>query len=88
MANFCIADELIVETESIDTGERTRCLTARSKLSVTEDCINFQTCEPTGNSGTIVTAIMQPDKIINVTEAETYISQFVSFLSIYLCLSQ
>jgi len=82
MANFGIAEELIVETESAVTGERTRSTTAKSILSVTEDCITFEACGSTGNSGTVVTAIMQEGKDINVAEAEAYASQFVALLSI------
>ena len=82
MANFGIAEKLIVESESVVTNERTRCSATRSTLSVTEDCIDFEKCELIGNPGTVVTAIIQADKIINVSEAETYISQFVAFLSI------
>lgn len=82
MANFGIAEELVVETESAVAAERTRCSAVRSTLSVTDDCISFEACEATSNPGTVVTAIMQSDKTISVAEAETYISQFVAYLSI------
>jgi len=82
MANFGLAEELTVETESARTVERTTCKAARSTLSVTEDCISFETLPATGNPGTTVTAIMQADKVINVAEAEAYIAQFVAFLPI------
>jgi molecular chaperone HtpG len=82
MANFGIAEELTVETESVRTGERTRCKATRSTLSVTEDCISFEALTATGNPGTAVTAVMQADKSINVAEAEAYIGQFVVYLPI------
>ncbi len=82
MANFGIAEDLQVETESARTGERTACAATRSTLSVTENCITFEPRSSTGNPGTTVTAIMQPDKAINVADAETYIGQFVAFLPI------
>ncbi len=82
MANFGLAEELIVETESARTAERTICRAARSTLSVTEDCISFEPHAATGIPGTTVTAVMQADKVINVVEAETYIAQFVAFLPI------
>ncbi len=82
MANFGIAENLLVETESVRTGERTSCTAARSTLSVTEECITFETLPATGSPGTTVTAIMQADKAINVDDAETYISQFIAFLPI------
>jgi len=82
MANFGIAEELHVETEDILAGERTVCVASRSTLSVTEDCISVKPQAPTGNPGTKVTAIMQPDKPIQVDEAYAYISQFVAYLPI------
>lgn len=82
MANFGIAEELKVETESARTGERTVCSASRSTLSVTEDCIAFEKRPTAGTPGTTVTAVIQSGKSINVAEAETYIAQFVSFLPI------
>lgn len=82
MANFGIAEELIVETESTRTAERTVCSAAKSTLSVTEECIAFESRPPTGSAGTSVTAIIQSEKLINVAAAEAYITQFVSFLPI------
>ncbi len=83
MANFGIAEELRVETESVSSQERTACEAFRSTLSVTEDCISFKSKSLTGNPGTTVTAVIQPGKAaIPVAEAQSYISQFVAFLPI------
>jgi molecular chaperone HtpG len=82
MANFGIAEELTVETESARTGERTVCSASRATLSVTEECISFEKRATVGSPGTTVTAVIQPSKSIKVAEAETYIAQFVSFLPI------
>lgn len=82
MANFGIAEQLVVESENAKSEERYRCSAARSTLSVTEDCIEFEAITPTGTPGTQVTATMQADKTINVKEAEAYIAQFVAFLPI------
>ena len=82
MANFGMAEELHVETESIHTQERTICKALRSTLSVTEDCISFEPKPSTGNPGTKITAVMQSNRSICVAEANDYISQFVSFLPI------
>jgi molecular chaperone HtpG len=82
MANFGIAEDLVVETESARTEERTICRASRSTLSVTEECISFESRSPTGKPGTTIEATIQPDKAINVAEARTYIAQFVSYLPI------
>ncbi len=81
MANFGIAEELHVETESAVTNDRTACSAYRSTLSVTEDCITFEQRESTGTPGTSVTAVMPPGVTLGVSEAEAYISEFVAFLA-------
>jgi len=82
MANFGIAEDLIVETESAKTGERTLSSASKSTLSVTQDCILVKELKSVGEPGTKITATIQPQKSISVKDAEAYISQFVSFLPI------
>ena len=82
MANFGIAEELIVMSESASSRERTECRAQRSTLSVTDDCIDFRTLDPTGSPGTKITATMQPGKSINVVQALTYIKAFVAYLDL------
>ena len=82
MANFGIAEELTVITESSSTAERTWCQARRSTLSVTEDCIEFRPEPATGQPGTQVTAVMQPTKVVNVRQAVDYIKEFVAFMRI------
>ena len=81
MANFGIAEQLHVETESAVTNERTACSAYRSTLSVTEDCITFERRESTGSPGTAVTAVMPEGEILDREKAEAYISEFVAFLA-------
>lgn len=82
MANFGVAERLVVTTESASTGERTRCEASRSTLSVTEDCISFHTEAPTGGPGTEVLAEMQAGKATDVRQATDYISGFVKYVSV------
>ena len=82
MANFGIAEELTVTTESAKTRERTRCSAARSTLSVTEDCISFEAQEATGEPGTEIIAAMQDGKAIDVGQAIAYIKEFVAFVAL------
>ncbi|MDY7545487.1 ATP-binding protein [Glaciimonas sp. CA11.2] len=82
MANFGIAEELTVTTESALSGARTRSEAKRSTLSATENCIPFINEESTGSPGTTVTAFILPEKALSVEQAITYISEFVSFLPI------
>ena len=81
-ANFGIAEELTVQTESAETGERTWSQAKRSTLSVTEDCIAFQVEQPLGKLGTVVTATMQSGQVVNADHSKRYIAEFASFLPI------
>jgi molecular chaperone HtpG len=82
MANFGIAEELSVESESAVSGGRTRCRAQRSTLSVTEDCITFDVIPSTGTPGTQVSATMQAGKSIDVDQAVAYLKAFVEYLDI------
>jgi molecular chaperone HtpG len=88
MANFGIAEELIVASESALTGERTECRAQRSTLSVTEDCIDFRQLESLGAPGTQVSATMQVDKSIDVGQAISYLKGFVSYLQIEVAINR
>lgn len=82
MANFGIAEELVVVSESALNGERTQCRAQRSTLSVTEECIDFNSLTPTGVPSTVVSATMQVGKTIDVAQAVSYVKDFVAFLAI------
>jgi molecular chaperone HtpG len=82
MANFGIADSLLVETESAATGERTICRAERSKLSLKEDCIEREVIPSKGEPGTTVTAHISFDSHIDVQQARNYIAEFVSLVEV------
>jgi len=80
MANFGIASELEVITESAITGVRSKCKAFRDSLSTKEDCITISPEASTGQPGTTVTATCMPGSSINIGQAEQYIEQFVKYL--------
>ena len=82
MANFGIAERLVVETESAATGERSRSSVAKRDLSINEECIDLIPLPGIGEAGTTVTAFLPPDGQMNVDEARSYISDFVSLLEV------
>lgn len=82
MANFGIAEELTVVTESALTSERTWCSAKRSTLSVTTDCIDFRGEPAKGQPGTEVTAVMQEGKSVNVQQAVAYVTDFARFVDL------
>lgn len=82
MANFGIAGELIVETESLATGQRCRSRAVLGELSLNEDCVELETLDSQQVPGTSVTANILPQHRIDVTKASRYISDFVQLLKI------
>ena len=82
MANFGIADQLIVETESAVSGERTICRADRAKLDLKQDCIEREFLDPTGEPGTTITVHVSAGEQISVQKARAYIAEFVSLVDI------
>ena len=82
MANFGIADRLIVETESAVSGERTICRADRLKLDLNRDCIERERLAPTGEPGTTITAHVSDGEQISVQKARDYIAEFVSLVDL------
>ena len=82
MANFGIADQLTVETESAMSGERTICRADRSKLDLRNNCIEREFMEPTGNPGTTITAHIPSDVNINIQQASNYIGEFIALVDL------
>jgi len=80
MANFGVADEVEVETESLKTGERTLSIARKATLSVHEDCIELHPLVATGAVGTRVTARLTGS--LRVDEAIRYVKDFVSLLGV------
>ncbi len=82
MANFGIADSLVVETESARERVRTRSFVDRENLSTTVGCISVEDLTPDGIPGTVVTARLESGADLDVAGARDYIAQFVEFLDV------
>lgn len=82
MANFGIAQELIVDTESASTGERSRSRATRENLSLSEDCVELETLDSRDSPGTEVTVRILPEHRLDVSRAAGYIADFVQLLRI------
>ncbi|SCY68910.1 ATP-binding protein [Rhizobium sp. NFACC06-2] len=82
MANFGIADELTVETESALSGERTLCKAVKEKLSLTDDCIEMHTLDSKSEPGTTIEASISPGSEINIDQAKNYVSEFISLVEV------
>lgn len=82
MANFGVADELSVESESAHTRERTKSSVRKSELSTDTKSISLVTKEPRGTPGTIVTAVLAPECRMAIDKARTFLHSFVEFLDV------
>ncbi|MYF46705.1 MAG: ATP-binding protein [Rhodobacteraceae bacterium] len=82
MANFGIADQLCLETESFKFNQRTKSKLKRSDISTEKDSISLEQVEPLNKVGTTVIAKLEPDCNINIKEAKEFLKQFVEFVDI------
>lgn len=82
MANFGIADELSVETESAVTGERTRSSVRKAELSTDTKGISVIAVTPSGQSGTTVRAHLDAAATLSIQEARSYLHEFVEFVDV------
>lgn len=82
MANFGIADELTVESESAVTGTRTLSSVRKEDLSTETRGISVSELKPTGEPGTTVRAHLDAAHTVNLTEAHRYLLDVVEFLDV------
>lgn len=82
MANFGIAGELKIETESIDSRERHVSYVKVDELELNTDCINCDSAPATGEFGTVITALLLPGQSLDIAQATAYITEFASALPV------
>lgn len=82
MANFGVADKLVVTSESATKSERTISSAKREDLSATKDCIELRKVDPIGNPGTTIKATISEGSHINVDEATKYIKNIIRNINI------
>ncbi len=82
MANFGVAEELSVETESAVEYQRTVSGVRKAELSTDKENISLMAEEPRGAPGTTVRATLAADSQIDLEEAQAFLKQFVEFVDI------
>ena len=82
MANFGVADELSVKSESAVTGERTLSTVRKSELSTETKGISVRPIAHKGQPGTTVRAHLAPQSGVSVQEARMYLREFVEFVDV------
>lgn len=82
MANFGVAEELSVESESATTGERTLSSVRKSELSTENQSISIRPLKSKGEPGTTVRANLASSSGMTVDDALTYLREFVEFVDI------
>ena len=82
MANFGVASQLSVESESAITGERTLSSVLKSDLSTDTAGISVTPIEKMGEPGTTVRSRLEPGNELSVEDARKYLREFVEFVDI------
>ena len=82
LANFGVADELSVESQSAVTAERTLSSVPKSELSTETQSISVKPITQKVEPGTTVRAHLSPTSGVSVQEARTYLHEFVEFVDI------
>jgi len=82
MANFGVATELVVESESAVTGQRTRSSVRKTELSTNTETISVTDVETKGEPGTTVEAVLAKPNAVAVHEAREYLREFVEFVDV------
>lgn len=82
MSNFGVADELVVESESALTGERTLSSVQKSELSTVRESISITSIKPSGEPGTTVRARLASSHRVSIQDARQYLLEFVEFVDI------
>ena len=82
MANFGVADELSVESESAHASERTLSFVRKAELSTDIESISIKSMEPRGQAGTTVQALLAPESKMSVQDAHAFLHGFVEFVDV------
>ena len=82
MANFGVADELTVESESAVVRERTLSSVRKSELSTDTKSISLLSKDPRGEPGTIVRTLLAPESRVSAQDARKFLHGFVEFVDI------
>ena len=82
MANFGVADDLSVDSQSALTGERTLSSVRKSDLSTETEGISVTPITEKAEPGTTVRAHLAPMSGVSAQEALTYLQEFVEFVDV------
>lgn len=83
MANFGVCSELIVETKAINQNLVLLSKAVRENLSISENCISLESrTDELFQEGTQITAIMDPSKSLNQTQAINYLRPYIQYLKV------
>jgi molecular chaperone HtpG len=82
MANFGISSYLKVESHLYGDNKTIISDVKKENISVSEDCININIEEDNKDAGTKVTATLNEDVSLNITDATNYLKQYVQYLNI------
>jgi molecular chaperone HtpG len=82
MANFGVAEEVIVQTRALNQATVLRSSAKRSELSIQEECIRLEEVDDPFDYGTLVQVQLDPEHRLNVANAVAYLRSYVHLLRI------
>jgi len=82
MANFGVAVDLTVETESAISGERTKSWVERARLSASEECIELVGEPSRASPGTSVTVHLSDSHPLRLSEVRDFLTETVALLPV------
>ncbi len=83
MANFGVATKLIVTTKKLNTNNTIQTFAERNKLSLTEECINFEIVNDVlSDFGTKVEVLIDQNNKLNEQDAKGYLLPYIQYLKI------
>lgn len=87
MANFGVCRKLIVETRYIESSITLYSELDKGNISLSEDCILLNRTENDRNPGTKITVELEPEYVISVEQAKSYIEQYVKYIPVMVMLN-
>jgi molecular chaperone HtpG len=82
MANFGVCSRLRVETRSIDSDVTLISTAERSKLSISQNCIDLERVSDNRDPGTTLIADLDNDSTLASSKVKEYLAQYIAYLPV------
>ncbi len=87
MANFGVCSRLRVETRSIDSDVTLISTAERSKLSISQNCIDLERLRDSRGPGTTLIADLDDDSTLEQSKVKEYLAQYIAYVPVRVLLN-